>query len=106
MKRTLRAAGVGFALSATAFTAVAEIDGGEFREDQWERPGGGGRRSRVLQDGRVFEKAGCGVSVMAWLQWRRHSAGERQRVPAWLHTAHAKLRAWAPGACRRVGAGA
>jgi coproporphyrinogen III oxidase len=43
---------------------IAEVDGGAFREDEWERPGGGGGRSRVLQGGRVFEKAGCGVSVV------------------------------------------
>ena len=44
--------------------ALAELDGGEFREDEWERPGGGGGRSRVLQEGNVFEKAGVGVSVV------------------------------------------
>jgi len=31
------------------------MDGGHFREDAWERPGGGGGRSRVLQ-GKVIEK--------------------------------------------------
>ncbi len=45
-------------------TTLAELDGGTFREDTWERPGGGGGRSRVLQDGTVFEKAGVGVSVV------------------------------------------
>ena len=46
-------------------TAIAAIDGtGDFREDAWEREGGGGGRSRVLQDGRHFEKAGVGVSVV------------------------------------------
>jgi coproporphyrinogen III oxidase len=44
--------------------AVAAVDGGAFREDEWVREGGGGGRSRVLQDGRVFEKAGVGVSVV------------------------------------------
>ncbi|MFP4600816.1 MAG: oxygen-dependent coproporphyrinogen oxidase [Persicimonas sp.] len=43
---------------------LAELDGGSFREDTWERPGGGGGRSRVLQEGNVFEKAGVGVSVV------------------------------------------
>lgn len=31
-------------------------------EDAWERPGGGGGRSRIIQEGRVFEKAGVNVS--------------------------------------------
>jgi coproporphyrinogen III oxidase len=33
-----------------------------FREDAWDRPGGGGGRTRVLADGAVFEKAGVNVS--------------------------------------------
>lgn len=39
---------------------VAE-DGGNFREDDWERPGGGGGRSRALAGG-VIEKAGVNFS--------------------------------------------
>ena len=41
---------------------LAEIDGQAFREDRWEREGGGGGRSRVLADGYVFEKAGVNFS--------------------------------------------
>lgn len=44
--------------------AIEEIDGTSFREDAWERPGGGGGRSRVIQEGAVFEKAGVNVSVV------------------------------------------
>ena len=44
--------------------AVSKLDGTEFREDNWERPGGGGGTSRVIQDGNVFEKAGVNVSVV------------------------------------------
>jgi coproporphyrinogen III oxidase len=44
-------------------TAVERIDGGgRFAEDHWQRPGGGGGRSRVLAEGTVFEKAGVGFS--------------------------------------------
>ncbi|MGD8577064.1 MAG: oxygen-dependent coproporphyrinogen oxidase [Thiohalophilus sp.] len=43
--------------------ALAEEDGGEgFIEDSWEREEGGGGRSRVLEDGQVFEKAGINFS--------------------------------------------
>ncbi|RMG96745.1 MAG: oxygen-dependent coproporphyrinogen oxidase [Deltaproteobacteria bacterium] len=35
-----------------------------FREDTWERPGGGGGWTRVLQGGRVLEKGGVNVSVV------------------------------------------
>src|SRR3974390_1085003 len=42
---------------------LEEIDGrARFREDAWERPGGGGGRTRVLVDGGVFEKAGVNFS--------------------------------------------
>ncbi len=33
-----------------------------FREDSWDRPEGGGGRSRVLENGTVFEKAGINFS--------------------------------------------
>jgi coproporphyrinogen III oxidase len=43
--------------------ALATEDGGAgFVEDSWQRPGGGGGRSRVLTEGRVFEKGGVGFS--------------------------------------------
>jgi coproporphyrinogen III oxidase len=43
--------------------AIEAEDGAErFREDLWERPEGGGGRSRVLSDGAVFEQAGVGFS--------------------------------------------
>lgn len=37
---------------------------GRFREDAWERPGGGGGRSRILADGAVIEKGGVGFSAV------------------------------------------
>jgi coproporphyrinogen III oxidase len=38
-------------------------DGGAaFREDAWERPGGGGGRTRLIADGAVFEKGGVNFS--------------------------------------------
>jgi coproporphyrinogen III oxidase len=36
--------------------------GGEFREDAWERPEGGGGRSRVIREGNVFEQGGVNFS--------------------------------------------
>jgi coproporphyrinogen III oxidase len=48
---------------ATAlFTALDR--GGSFREDRWERPGGGGGVSRMLSQGVTFEKAGVNRSVV------------------------------------------
>lgn len=41
---------------------LQDIDGRSFREDTWERPGGGGGRTRVLSDGGLFERAGVNFS--------------------------------------------
>lgn len=42
---------------------LTAVDGEKaFREDAWERPGGGGGRSRVMENGGVFEKAGVNFS--------------------------------------------
>lgn len=43
--------------------ALAAEDGGaEFAEDSWDRPEGGGGRSRVIKNGSVFEKGGVNFS--------------------------------------------
>ncbi|KAK2841457.1 hypothetical protein Q7C36_013036 [Tachysurus vachellii] len=44
--------------------ALEEVDGGRFRVDRWSRQEGGGGISCVLQDSKVFEKAGVNVSVV------------------------------------------
>ncbi len=42
---------------------LEEIDGkAVFREDLWERPEGGGGRTRVIENGAVFEKGGVNIS--------------------------------------------
>lgn len=41
------------------------IDGtAQFREDVWERPEGGGGRTRVIENGAVFEKGGVNISAV------------------------------------------
>lgn len=42
---------------------LASLDGeATFREDSWERPGGGTGRSRVIREGRIFEQGGVNFS--------------------------------------------
>ena len=41
---------------------TAEDGSAAFREDAWERPGGGGGRTRVMEGGAVFEKGGINFS--------------------------------------------
>jgi coproporphyrinogen III oxidase len=54
-------------------TKLEEVDGvAKFREDIWERPdtssglstGGGGGRTRVIENGQVFEKGGVNISAV------------------------------------------
>ena len=42
----------------------AEDGGAKFREDVWEREEGGGGITRVIQNGKVFEKGGVNTSVV------------------------------------------
>ncbi len=50
-------------LQARICTALEALDGGgHFVADEWQRPGGGGGRSRVLSEGAVFEKGGVNFS--------------------------------------------
>ncbi|MEJ2645756.1 MAG: oxygen-dependent coproporphyrinogen oxidase [Gammaproteobacteria bacterium] len=50
-------------LQDTICHALETSDGsGRFREDAWDRAEGGGGRSRVLEEGAVFEKAGINFS--------------------------------------------
>ena len=45
--------------------ALEQVDGkAVFIKDVWERPGGGGGESRVINNGNVFEKGGVNVSVV------------------------------------------
>jgi len=58
-----RAADWFHALQDRICAALTDLDGGgSFREDHWTRSGGGGGRSRVLERGGLFEKAGVNVS--------------------------------------------
>ena len=45
--------------------ALEAVDGAaKFREDLWERPEGGGGRTRVIENGNVFEKGGVNISAV------------------------------------------
>lgn len=44
---------------------LESIDGkARFEEDLWERPGGGGGKTRVIKEGNVFEKGGVNTSIV------------------------------------------
>jgi coproporphyrinogen III oxidase/REP element-mobilizing transposase RayT len=50
-------------LQDTIASNLEAIDGkAKFQEDNWKRPEGGGGRTRVIEDGSVFEKGGVNIS--------------------------------------------
>lgn len=52
-------------LQDTITSKLEEVDGSaKFQEDLWERPGGGGGRTRVIENGAVFEKGGVNISAV------------------------------------------
>ena len=64
-------------LQDTICTGVESLDGkGSFAEDAWDRPGGGGGRSRVLKDGALVEQGGVNFS---------HVFGEQMPASATAH---------------------
>ena len=54
-----------FSTQLSITKAIEDIDGdAKFQEDCWTRANGGGGMSRVMSDGKVFEKAGVNLSVV------------------------------------------
>jgi len=50
-------------LQDTITAKLEEVDGkAQFQEDIWKRPEGGGGRTRVIENGNVFEKGGVNIS--------------------------------------------
>ncbi|WP_081208025.1 oxygen-dependent coproporphyrinogen oxidase [Salegentibacter sediminis] len=46
-------------------TKLEEVDGkAKFQQDLWNRPEGGGGRTRVIENGNVFEKGGVNISAV------------------------------------------
>jgi len=45
--------------------SLEEVDGkSRFFEDEWDRPGGGGGKTRIISNGNIFEKGGVNTSVV------------------------------------------
>ena len=49
-------------LQARIVEPLEAFDGGRFRADGWDRPGGGGGLTRVIEDGAFFERGGVNFS--------------------------------------------
>ncbi len=52
-------------LQDTITNKLEEVDGvAKFHQDLWERPEGGGGRTRVIENGAIFEKGGVNISAV------------------------------------------
>lgn len=49
-------------LQQTIVDRLAELDGGSFLRDEWQRPQGGGGITRLIEGGALFERGGVGFS--------------------------------------------
>jgi coproporphyrinogen III oxidase len=49
-------------LQASIVRALEKLDGKSFATDSWKRPEGGGGVSRILEDGKLFERGGVNLS--------------------------------------------
>jgi coproporphyrinogen III oxidase len=56
------------------------LDGGRFVEDRWERPEGGGGLSRVMENGRVFERGGVLMSHVTGQQLPPSASASRPQL--------------------------
>src|SRR5215470_5532146 len=102
--------------------ALETLDGSaRFRQDEWQRPGGGGGRSRAIDEGAVVEKGGVNFSDVAGElpeEIAAHTPGEGRAFRATgislvLHprspmipTVHANFRCLTKGAAVWFGGGA
>lgn len=59
---------------------LADIDGGQFEQDEWVRAEGGGGRSRVLADGAVIEKGGVNFSHVHGTQMPASATAHRPEL--------------------------
>ena len=69
------------ALQDDLCAALEQLDGaGRFREDPWQREGGGGGRTRVMEGGALFEKAGVNLSAVHGHYVRNYGARDAKEA--------------------------
>jgi len=67
-------------LQARIVARLEAIDGGSFRRDEWVRPEGGGGVSRLIEDGRVLERAGVLFSHVGGDRLTPSASGQRPEL--------------------------
>src|SRR6266853_6847978 len=69
---------------------LERLDGGEFGEDRWDKPAGAALSglgvTRILEDGRLFERAGVAFSQVAGNQLPASASANRPQLRSEEHT--------------------
>ncbi|HMA11901.1 MAG TPA: coproporphyrinogen III oxidase, partial [Steroidobacteraceae bacterium] len=67
-------------LQTRIVSALEAVDGLPFRTDAWERPEGGGGISRLIEEGRVFERGGVNFSHVTGSQLPPSASAHRPEL--------------------------
>ena len=67
-------------LQSSIVEALEKIDGGKFLRDEWQRDEGGGGISRIMEGGKVFERAGVLFSHVLGKQLPPTAAANRPEI--------------------------
>ncbi|MGH8704181.1 MAG: oxygen-dependent coproporphyrinogen oxidase [Burkholderiales bacterium] len=60
--------------------ALEQIDGGSFGSDSWQRPEGGGGVTRVIEEGRVFERGGVNLARVRGMRLPAAASASRPQL--------------------------
>ena len=60
--------------------ALAALDGEPFREERWDRPQGGGGISRIIEEGKLFERGGVNFSHVQGLRLPHSASASRPEL--------------------------
>ena len=67
-------------LQDSIVSRLEALDGGKFVRDEWTRPEGGGGTSRLLEDGKLFERAGVGFSHVSGTKLPASASAHRPQI--------------------------
>lgn len=70
-------------LQARIVAALEQMDGKSFATDSWQRPGGGGGITRVIEDGNFFERGGVNFSHVFGANLPPSATAARPELAGW-----------------------
>jgi len=68
------------ALQARIVSALESLDGSSFAADSWQRAEGGGGTTRIIEDGKLFERGGVGFSHVSGKELPRSASAAHPEI--------------------------